>query len=353
MLISTADARGLVTKKLVQVYSTRKAPTKMFSSFFKKVETGTLAVSIEVQRGTDIIAIDVERGTEGNRNKFDSATEKLFTPPFFNEFFDVTEVNLYDNLFVDSYVDMDVVAKFINNIADKYMQLQDKIERSIEKLCADALEYGTIQLYDGTLIPFGRKAGSFPNAGPGNYWANGATDPFAQIRSDVDFVRAEAMIESPVYNLICGSQAFDDLYKNTTFLARQDLVNLKTDNIVSPQLKAPGAYLHGSVTAGSYKVQLWTYTGQYRNKSNVLVPYMNPKKTILLPETTDFTLAFGGIAQIAGDNNESSSLVIDKRAFSPYKLVDPRKVAIQYGLKSAPIPIITAVDTIVTRTVVA
>jgi hypothetical protein len=77
MLISTADARGLVTKKLVQVYSTRKAPTKMFSSFFKKVETGTLAVSIEVQRGTDIIAIDVERGTEGNRNKFDSSMNFL------------------------------------------------------------------------------------------------------------------------------------------------------------------------------------------------------------------------------------------------------------------------------------
>jgi hypothetical protein len=353
MLISTADARGLVTKKLVQVYSTRKTTTKMFSSFFKKVETGTLAVSIEVQRGTEKIAIDVERGTEGNRNKFDSATEKMFIPAFYNEWFDVTEVDLYDNLFVDSFVDLGVVTNFLNNLADKYAALQDKIERAIEKLCADALEFGSIQLYDGSLVKFGRKSGSFPNAGAGNYWATGTTDPFAQIRADIDFIRAEAMIESPVYNLICGSTAFDDLYKNTTFLSRQDLVNLKIDNIVSPILKAPGAYLHGTITAGSYRVQLWTYTGQYRNAANTLVPYMNPKKTILLPETTDFTLAFGGIPQIIGANSDSPALALDKRAFSPYQIVDERKVSIQYGLKSAPLPIITAVDSIVTRQVVA
>ena len=99
MNISTTDARALFTKMLVDVYRERTTPTSFLRSFFKVKEGRTKEVSIEVQRGTEMIAVDVERGTEGNRNKFSKSTEKIFVPPYYREYFDATDLDLYDRMF--------------------------------------------------------------------------------------------------------------------------------------------------------------------------------------------------------------------------------------------------------------
>lgn len=349
--ISTADARGRYTKMLIAVYSQRKAPTSFFRSFFQVQEADTLELSIEVQRGSEMIAVDVERGTEGNRNTFNKSTEKIFIPPYFKEFFDITDMDLYDRLFIDSEVDSRVVAKFIRKAAQKLRLLQDKIERATEKMCADVLEFGIVQVNTGDNINYGRQAASLVDSGSSQYWADNI-DPYAQIETDIEFIRTEGLTESSVYNLILGKTALSDLLKNTKFQDRQKLFQIKLDDVTGPIAQAVGGTLHGEISAGSYKVRLWTYTGQYKSRAGVTTPYMNPKKYILLPEVTEFTLGYGAVPQLI--NEDGQDMIVPRQgAFVVGDFIDKRATTHVYEMKSAPLPIPVVIDTCVTRQVCA
>jgi hypothetical protein len=351
--ISTQDARGLYTKMLVSVYSERKKPTSFLRSFFRTEETDTKEVSIEVQRGTEKIAVDVERGTIGNRNSFNRSTEKIFVPPYYREYFDVTELDLYDRLFNDTEIDAKVLAKFIRTVADKLRLLQDKIERSIEKQCAEVFETGIVVLASGDVnINFGRKAASLVDSGTGEYWADSGVDPYAQIETDIKFIREQGMSEGSVFNLILGATAISDLYDNTKFKARQNLFNLKLDAVAPPQAQSVGGTLHGEMSVGPYRVRLWTYEGYYKNSAGTVVPYVNPKKYFLVSETPEFVLAFAAVPQLL-QLGTGNSIAIKKGAFIFGDYIDERQTTHVFDVKSAPIAIPVSIDQMVTRQVVS
>jgi hypothetical protein len=349
--ISTVDARGNYTKMLVAVYRNRRKPQAFLRSFFTQVESDTLELSIEVQRGTEKIAYDVQRGTGGNRNVFNKSTEKIFVPPFYKEFFDVTDMDLYDRLFNDTEVDSAVVVKFINKAASKLMELQDKIERAIELQCSQVLETGTVTLKNGVIINYGRKAASLVNPGGGHYWADAGVDPYIQLESDCQFIRDEGLVATETFNLIMGSTAWQKLKNNAKFIAQQNLFNLKLDEVAPPQAKAKGGTLHGKLTVGPYTVYLWTYQGTYRDANNVRQFYVNPKKVILLPDTTEYVLAYGAVPQIVR-NGDQPSIGIKKGAFVFSDFIDLENTTHTYNITSAPLAIPVAIDTTVTRTVV-
>jgi hypothetical protein len=347
--ISTRDARGLYTKMLIAVYSERKKPTSFFRSFFRVEESDTRNVSIEVERGSEKIAVDVMRGTEGNRNVFDKSTEKIFAPPYYREYFDITELDLYDSLFLAETVDAKVVAKFVNTVAKKLRILQDKIERSIEKQCADVFEFGIVNIYaENTTINYGRKSASLVDSGAGNYWATSTVNPYTQIEADIKFLREEGLSEGSVFNLILGSIAISDLYNNPFFKDRQDMSNLKLDAVAPPQAQAVGGTLHGELTVGAYRVRLWTYDGSYKNEAGVRIPYMNEKKYILLPERPELVLAFAAVPQLVTD-----AVNIKKGQFIFGDYIDDRETAHVYDIKSAPLAVPVGIDQVVTRKVAA
>jgi hypothetical protein len=346
--ISTVDARGNYTKALIAVYRNRRKPQSFFRSFFQTEESDTLELSIEVQRGTEQIAVDVQRGTEGKRNTFNKSTEKIFVPPFYKEFFEVTDLDLYDRLFLDSEVDSRVVAKFIRKAADKLMELQDKIERATEKMCADVLELGVVRTRNGDIINYGRKAASLID--DGDYWTNDAVDPYVQLEAMAQFIRDEGLVATDTFNLIMGSAAWAALKGNAKFKAQQNFYNMKLDEVMPPQAKAKGGTLHGKLTIGPYTCYLWTYMGTYRDASNVRQFYMNPKKVIMVPDVTEYVLGYGAVPQLV----ESGRAVdIKKGAFIFSDFVDPKLTTHTYNITSAPLPIPVAIDTTVTRQAVA
>ncbi|MCK4522449.1 MAG: hypothetical protein KAU20_07790, partial [Nanoarchaeota archaeon] len=89
------DARNVFTKMLVAVYKEKTSPTSFLRSFFPVTTTMSKEIAIQVQRGTEFVAVDVERGTNGNRNTFNTSTEKIFVPPFYWEYLTANEHRLY------------------------------------------------------------------------------------------------------------------------------------------------------------------------------------------------------------------------------------------------------------------
>jgi len=347
--IATTDAMGIYTKKLIDVYKDRYKPTAFLRSFFPSEVSPTLEVSIAVQRAGEKVAVDVFRGDDGNRNQWTKSTEKVFIPPYFREYFDATKLQLYDRLYAAQTIDDAIFGALINDVVDHQIELKEKIERAIEIQCSQVLETGIIlNAGTNTSIDYKRKALSKVDPGAGNYWATGATDPFAQLEVGCNFLRTVGKAGGGTFNLILGSTAKADLYKNTTFLGRQNLFNLKLDDMMPPQKNALGAAFHGQMSVGSYLVNVWTYPEFYTDANGVNQPYVNPKIGILIPETPRFKTAFGAVPQVI---RPGAMPVIGEFVFTDFVDVDKR--AHKYEVESCPLPIPTAVDTIWTFKAVA
>jgi hypothetical protein len=345
--IATSDARALFTKMLIDVYRERTAPTAFLRSFFTVKEEVTKELSIEVQRGTEKIAVDVERGTEGNRNKFSRSTEKIFVPPYYREYFDATELSLYDRLFGSTEIDDGIFTAFLEQVAEKLRLLQDKIERAYEVQCSQVLETGIVTLNAGINIDFKRKSASLVD-NSGTPWTTGSTDPYAQLEAGGNFLRQTGKISGGVINAIMGSSALSAFLNNDTVKERADVRNFFLDMVRGPQRNSVGAALHGEVSAGSYNFRIWTYPEFYDNSSGVSTPYINPKKVILLPEAPRFVLGFAAVPQLATVNGG-----VKKGAFIVGDYIDERNHKHIFDIRSAGVAIPVAVDQIYTMQVVA
>jgi hypothetical protein len=345
--ISTADARGLYTKALAAVYKERPKVYSFLRSFFPSKEYSTLMISIEVQRGTERIAADVYRGTEGNRNKFSLATEKNFIPPYFREYFDSTDLKMYERLFGKSAeISSSGFQEFVEEVADKMGMLQDKIERAYEKQCAEVFETGVVTLNAGTSIDFKRKAASI--VAVSNVWSTGSNNPYTDLAAGGEFIRNYGKAQGGVFNVILGSSALSAFLSNTTVQGRNDLKNMTLDGISGPQRNATGATYHGFVTEGAYKFNLWSYPEIYETSAGVKTPYIETKKIVILPETPKFELSFAAVPQLI---TEGQTVTKGQFVFGDYK--DERNHAHIFDVRSAGLPVPIAVDQIYTKTVLA
>lgn len=354
MNISTTDAIGLYTKKVVEVYQERPKVNSFLRSFFPTGPgdvTDTLEVSILVERGSEKIAVDVLRGTDGNRNTFTRSTEKIFIPPYYREYFDQTHLQMYERLFALTEISANAFGRLLNDTADHMMSLQNKIERSIELMIAQIFEDGIVQLKDAQNIDYKRKAGSKVNvSGSGGYWTVGATDVFAQLQAGAAWLRQNGKVASQRFNAIMGSQAITALMANTTFLNRQNIFNMKLDTVNPPQRDAAGGVYHGTLTAGPYLIDVWTYPEYYEDpaNNNVLTEYIDPKIVIMIPNGARYKTVFAAVPQLIGPGG---TIQTGQYIFSKYE--DEKKKTREFHIESAPLPIPVQIDTIYTMQVVA
>jgi len=350
--IAVTDARALFTKGLIQVYQERIYPTQFLRSFFPAVTEPTKELSIEVERMGEKVAVDVVRGTEGQRNSFYRSTEKVFLPPLYREYFDATELDLYDRVLgSQGNAQAPMFAALMNKVADKIGLLRDKIERAYELQCSQVFfNNGIVVVRSGTNIDFKRKATSIVDLSA-NKWSTGATNPFNQFETGCLFLRQVGRSADSVFNAICAGDALAALLANTTFTTRQNLFNMALDQVHGPQRNAVGATYHGTVTAGSFKVQLWAYPQFYDLKSGTdaapvftSTPYIPSGQVTLIPERPNFKFGFAAVPQLVG---EPGQLPVQGE-FVMGQFLDTRNAKHDFDIQSAGLAIPVAVDQIYT-----
>lgn len=353
--ISTQDARSIFTKRLIEVYKERTAPTAFLRSFFATRESDTKQISIEVQRGTEKIAVDVERGTRGNRNQFSKSSEKIFVPPYYREYFDATELDFYDRLFTSNgTVDATSFSQWVDVVVEKLGMLQDKIERSYELQCSQVLQTGIVTLESGDNIDFKRKAGSLVDVGAGSYWSEATGNPLEDLNAAATFIRTKGKSAGTILNVVMGSTAFNDFINNAVVKERADIRRIALDSIAMPQRNAFGGVLHGEVSAGAYMFRLWTYPEFYDTATAESNPYIDPKKIIVVPEMPKFVLGFAAVPQLLGAKANVGAGVAAKRgAYLIGEYLDEINTTHVIDIKSAGVAIPVAVDQIYTAQVVA
>lgn len=350
MNISTTDARNLFTKKLVARFADNMKPKAFGRSFFKEVEAESKLISIEVERNSQLIAVDVTRGTEGNRNAWDKSTEKIILPPYYNEYFDMTQLDLYDALYAESSISAANFGRFLDNANAKLEACMDKIDRSYEKQAWDVLTTGIVTLEKGINIDFKRKASSLvdANATYGGYWTGGAVDPDTVLLAGAAFLKETGKSEGSVINVIMGESAYTAYKNNAIVKARALQVQWGLEALIPAQRDSLGRSYHGEISVGAYRLRIWTYPDFYESTPGTVVKYVNTKKIIMVPETTSNVLSYAAVPQLL-----TTGIAPKKGKFLTYDFVDERATAHILGVKSAGVAIPVAVDQIFTAQVVA
>ncbi|MDD5013657.1 MAG: major capsid protein [Atribacterota bacterium] len=353
MAIPVQDARGVFTRQIVARWNelSELAPKGFLRSFFTKKTTDTKEISIEVMRGTEKIAVDVLRGTDGNRNSFSRSAEKIFVPPFFNEYFDMTELDKYDLLFGMNANDVSVntVTSVIEAALEKVAILRYKIERAYELYASQVFESGIVLLVSGDNIDFKRKAGSMVVKDAPEYWTVNTVDPREQLKAGANFLRQTGKASDGEYNIILGQSALTALLANP-FIVNNLIKDVKLIDLNMPQASASGGILHGKISFGSYIGYLWSYPEYYDDSTGVATPYIDDDYFYMLPvRSGKFVMSFAGVPMVVKDsrNAEFPEFITQVAAdYALYNFMDTKKMKHDFGIMSAGLPIPVSIDRI-------
>lgn len=359
-VISTDQARAQLTSMCIDVFNDQLGPTSFLRSFFPTVQEFVRYLSIQVERDYELISADVVRGSEGTRNKFAKSTEKVIDPPYYREYFEMTDIDLYDRLFGSIAIDSSVFTQIVAIVARRLSMLRAKIERAYELQCAQVLQTGVVTLVSGDSIDFRRKAASLVANGAGNTWATGTVDPFVTLEAGATFLRTVGKSADTTFNAIMGATAHSDLLNNALYKGRVNQnLNNNIDTVNPPQRNSAGAAFHGTLSIGSYKVNIWTYPQYYDVVSGgtaTATPYIDPKKVTMVPIAPRFKLGFAAVPRVLRADASGSGIMAPSIEATPYLIedyVDPRLTSHIMDIKSAGVAIPTAVDQIYTVQVVA
>jgi hypothetical protein len=304
-MIPVQDARNVFTKQLIATWNefSDLAPKSFLRSFFTKKTSTTKEVSIEVMRGTEKIAVDVLRGTNGNRNSFSKFSEKIFVPPFFNEYFDATELDKYDLIFGANAVNVaaSVVTSAIVDAVERLSALRYKIERAYELQASQIFESGIVQLINGDNIDYKRKAASMIVKDADAYWTIASIDPRNDLVNGANFLRQIGRANDGIFNVIFGQAALTAFFANPK-LNEYNISNITLVELKIPQANAEGGIFHGRISHGGYIFNLWSYPEYYDNSLGVSTPYINTNQVYVLPASSGkFVMSFGSIPAIIRD----------------------------------------------------
>jgi len=342
--IGLEAARSAVTNAIVAIYNEKSTPASFLSSFFPWSFSPTKLVSIEVRRGTEKIAVDILRGTGTNLNKKSRSTIKTMEPPLYGEGFNVNELDVYDTAF--GTLDPKIMAQLSTEAADTLNEIKNKILRAYEKQCADALNSGVITVSNGDNIDFKRKAASLQAYAAGTDWTDDTVDPMVALQTDAQWIRENGKSQGGIFNVIMGADVFSAMTNNAIFQAKYDLKDVQLGELREPQRMSTGGTLHGRVSAGSYKFNIWTYPEGYRDSADVFQKYIPDTDYIMVPENTEFRTQFALVPQLPGMTPLRQT---DGGAFVFNEYIDVKGRNHVQEILSAGVALPLAIDTIVTR----
>lgn len=352
----------LAKRAMLAAFRQRANPTMFLSQWFKTTPRDIFRSKkcvIDVKRNQEAIAVDVVRGTGGRLNDNKKFTTKEYTPPMYNEYMVYQEDELNDRMpGMDEYNEDEYASQFMAIVAEDQVELRDLILRSIEKQAADTIFTGKTVLINSDTVDYKQKATH--NFAVATKWSTSGT-PISDLATACALNRKDGKIVTGTFVGIFGEGAYNNL------LAREEGPGLKFDmrfaklaDIVMPTMNTAGAVYHGTVAAGSYNVQIWTYPQNYRVPTGFSlanegtdVPYVPTDLVAVLPPSNmiDLRLVYAGIPSLVNRVDPRlqafglNSMPVNIRTdFHPYAIVDQRALSVEIGVRSSALTVPTQID---------
>jgi hypothetical protein len=354
------------TVKLIQMYMEEATAPMFLSGFFQSPPKNfhtTEEVEFEVVRDDEDVAIVIQDlSVTPRENEATLSTVKRLKPPIYDELGTITAFNLTRRMVGGSpFDDPDYGANAMEQAFGIFRKLERKIRRAIELQASQVLQTGKLTLKNPagqTLyeLDFSPRVAHFPTVG--TTWADdGATgDPLADLGSLMEVVRMNGKAEPA--RAIFGKNALSKLLANKAVRERLDNRAMQALGNFAPQVRGQGATFYGWLWIGQYRVEIWTYGAVYKDPvTNVLTPYVNPDKVIILPENPRLDLTYGAIPYVSTPAQRGQQAAL---AFLPPRINDsgrgldltpnafftPDGKHLKVGAGTRPLTIPTAIDQI-------
>jgi hypothetical protein len=354
MPITLNQHRASITQSVIALFSDDQTPMEGGAYFFPPETTADKQVSIEVERNRLTVAVDVTR-YDANRNTFSKSTEKIFVPPYFNEFFDFTATERYDVTFatIQSGGNPNVydLQKLIKSGYGYAIKLKNKIARAKELMRWGVLVTGVATLVNGDSINFNRQAGSMVQLTGTAVWsALDTATPLADFDAGALFLRQEGLSISPTIKVIMGRTALSNFINNTSVQNSAKFFNqIVRTNIEMPILdKVTGFVRQGQVSGTNHIYEIYTYVGQYENPDGTKSDYLDPNTVVMLPDDFVGVTAHAGVPSIMGDAVNGQIIAPMEGEYYTRDIIDQVRLTWDFYVSSAPVPIPVSVDRIYT-----
>lgn len=362
--LTLLEAIPLFTQTMVEFFDEQTPPPSFLMSFFRNKFTDSKNVSTITRRSTEFLAQDRLRGTEGGRNQFSNKTHKIFTPPYYREYFDMTEIDVYDLMMSGRPFDEFELNVFTEEMISRIQKLQNLIMRSYEFQAAQVFRNGTIAVNAGDDFNFERRANSMVNLSSVNgYWTQANSTPLQDLEDAGTYMRnVGKVIGMNEFILVLPQGGFELLMDNQDVKDRFDNRRADLGMVDEPQMNAAGGTFHGMLSAGSYRFQIWSYTEIYEQRNpdgTITQEYYLPTNTaFVIPQnrSSEFCMSHAKVPQLPGNQMAMQGFpqigrTVDNGRMYISDYVDPRASQHILDIKSAGLAIPVAVDKIYTMTI--
>ena len=352
---------NLIREAIGEAFEQLARPTGFYTGMYQTPETNIVSsktIFFDIKRNDEQFAVDVVRGTGGRGNINKRFSTKEYEPPFYNEFAWINQderlLRVMGRTQFDEHTEADVLAAILQS----QLVLSAKIDRSVEKQCADALFSGVITLVNGDTIDFKQKATHQVTSGDlgRSVWGNAAGDPDADLQDLCDLNRKDGKSTSNVAEF--SPEALNLYLKNTTVKEKTNFRRVDTIDLRPPRPNSEGANFHGTITVGDYELEVWTYPqfftipiGFGLANEGTQQPYIPAFKVRVGNKNSRFDLVFAGVEKLVPvETPELTALGINqvpttmRGRMHTYGAVDELQENAKFGVKSAPLAIPTDID---------
>lgn len=361
MAIQSNESFGLMTQAIVAKYELNPTSDLAFTSMMGRDVTDAASVGVSTRKNNKLVSSDIIRGARGTRNASSKSAIDIFIPPFYDEWYDLTQLEGYDKMASTLVPD----ETFIARTAKKAMKMTDtckgKEQRAIEKQWLQVMKTGIVELVSGDDLNFNRSADSMVNVGlsdSAKYWDKASATIIDNIRVGCERIRKIGGAPGSIINLITSSKGIQTIISSDEIKDIADNRRLNLVNITMPKgaEMITGLTFHGTLAAGTFTVNLFSYDETYTNDSGSDVRYMDENQCILLPDfpflKANMTTAFGALPVIY-EGDKGASIRYQPIDFQVSDIVDEDAATHKVHVKSAPLAIPVALDCIYNMQILA
>lgn len=348
---------GTSTTRMIEAYVQEAPPVNFLTGEFQSPPRNfynSEGVEIDIVRGEEDVSIVIQDISAGYRsNSSNLYTNKSFIPPIHKESgpinsFDLPKRNAGQNPFED----VNFQANAITRAFVMVRKNDAKIRRAIELQASQVLQTGILDLTDeaGTTLyrlDYKPKTSHFPTSGAG--WA-GAANKIAELTALADQIRADGLGDPD--RLFFGQAAWDAFIQDSAVQAL--LANRRMElGSIMPERVGNGGKFMGHIWLGSYRFELWTYTGRYKHvQTGASTRYLVTGNVVMTTSTARLDATFGAIPRIVPPESRVLPFMPSRISSGPGRMdiamtawVTPDGEQLIVGSSSRPLLIPTAIDT--------
>jgi hypothetical protein len=287
-------------KKMIRAYF-QDGPTTMFlSNMFKSPAENffnTPSIEFDIERSDEDVAVVVTDAKTGYHiNAADLFVNKEFIPPVIKEAYRLRALEQqYRTTGEAVFGDMDFLKKASTQSFKLFRKVEGLIRRNMEWQASQVFQTGTVTLpdedgNDAYTIDFKPKATHFPNASTA--WNAASPNIAADLNSLASVIRTDG--KSDPQTTIWGEGSFNIAVEDTDFKARFEPRRLDLGTISSFDMTDQGGIYRGIVTLGNYKMDVWTYGGQFKHPgTGTQTKFIADDKVVMLDNRARFDAVFG------------------------------------------------------------